>query len=210
MERLVERGPGRRSGTDERATAGMGGFLLGAAAMFAVTYSTQAILPALSAEFGVSPARAGLSISVVVVALGLGAWIWGPFSDRYGRKPFFMLGATLFVIASALCGAAGDLTFLPIDGMAQLIVFRGIQGVGGGMVIGILFTIDNGERQYIERIVIRGNNDTREYVFRREFDIAEGDAYNRALVERAEKRLRALAFVKSLKITPSPGSATRG
>ena len=62
-------------------------------------------------------------------------------SDRYGRKPFFMLGALLFVIASALCGAAGDLTFLPIDGMGQLIVFRGLQGIGGGMVTGILFTI---------------------------------------------------------------------
>jgi outer membrane protein insertion porin family len=77
----------------------------------------------------------------------------------------------------------------------------------GAGTIDILFTIDNGARQYIERIVIGGNNDTREYVFRREFDIAEGDAYNRGFVERAEKRLRALAFVKSLKITPSPGSA---
>lgn len=67
--------------------------------------------------------------------------IFASLSDRYGRKPFFMLGASLFVIASALCGAAGDLTFLPIDGMGQLIVFRGLQGIGGGMVTGILFTI---------------------------------------------------------------------
>ena len=67
--------------------------------------------------------------------------IFASLSDRYGRKPFFMLGATLFVIASALCGAAGNLTFMPIDGMGQLIVFRGLQGIGGGMVTGILFTI---------------------------------------------------------------------
>ena len=67
--------------------------------------------------------------------------IFASLSDRYGRKPFFMAGALLFVIASALCGAAGDLTFLPIDGMGQLILFRGLQGVGGGMVTGILFTI---------------------------------------------------------------------
>jgi EmrB/QacA subfamily drug resistance transporter len=67
--------------------------------------------------------------------------IFASLSDRYGRKPFFMLGALIFVIASALCGAAGDLTFLPIDGMGQLIVFRGLQGIGGGMVTGILFTI---------------------------------------------------------------------
>jgi EmrB/QacA subfamily drug resistance transporter len=67
--------------------------------------------------------------------------IFASLSDRYGRKPFFMAGALLFVIASALCGAAGDLTFLPIDGMGQLILFRGLQGIGGGMVTGILFTI---------------------------------------------------------------------
>ncbi|HKB10902.1 MAG TPA: MDR family MFS transporter [Vicinamibacterales bacterium] len=67
--------------------------------------------------------------------------IFASLSDRYGRKRFFMLGALLFVVASALCGAAGQFTFLPIDGMGQLIVFRGLQGVGGGMVIGILFTI---------------------------------------------------------------------
>ena len=67
--------------------------------------------------------------------------IFASLSDRYGRKPFFMLGALLFVIASALCGAAGDIPFMPIDGMGQLIVFRGLQGIGGGMVTGILFTI---------------------------------------------------------------------
>lgn len=67
--------------------------------------------------------------------------IFASLSDRYGRKLLFMLGATLFVAASALCGAAGEFTFLPIDGMGQLIVFRGLQGVGGGMVTGILFTI---------------------------------------------------------------------
>jgi EmrB/QacA subfamily drug resistance transporter len=67
--------------------------------------------------------------------------IFASLSDRYGRKGLFMLGATLFVVASALCGAAGEFTFLPFDGMGQLIVFRGLQGVGGGMVTGILFTI---------------------------------------------------------------------
>ena len=67
--------------------------------------------------------------------------IFASLSDIYGRKPFFMLGATLFVLTSALCGAAGKLTFLPFDGMGQLILFRGLQGIGAGMVIGLLFTI---------------------------------------------------------------------
>src|SRR4029079_12303923 len=48
--------------------------------------------------------------------------IFASLSDRYGRKPFFMLGAILFVVSSALCGAAGEFTFLAIDGMDQLIV----------------------------------------------------------------------------------------
>jgi len=67
--------------------------------------------------------------------------IFASLSDIHGRKPFFLLGATLFVLTSALCGLAGSLTFMPIDGMGQLILFRGLQGVGAGMVLGLLFTI---------------------------------------------------------------------
>jgi EmrB/QacA subfamily drug resistance transporter len=67
--------------------------------------------------------------------------IFASLSDLHGRKPFFLLGAVLFVATSALCGAAGKLTFLPFDGMGQLILFRGLQGVGAGMVMGLLFTI---------------------------------------------------------------------
>ena len=66
--------------------------------------------------------------------------IFGKLSDIYGRKWFFMSGAVLFVFASALCGAAGDLP-LPLDGMNQLILFRGLQGIGGGMITGILFAV---------------------------------------------------------------------
>ncbi len=71
----------------------------------------------------------------------------------------------------------------------------------------LVFLVDEGQRAYIERINIRGNNRTRDYVIRREFDIAEGDAYNRALVNRAERRLKNLTYFKTVKITPEPGSA---
>src|SRR5215475_10207597 len=67
--------------------------------------------------------------------------IFASLSDIHGRKPFFLLGATLFVLTSALCGAAGHVAFVPFDGMGQLILFRGLQGVGAGMVTGLLFTI---------------------------------------------------------------------
>jgi outer membrane protein insertion porin family len=73
--------------------------------------------------------------------------------------------------------------------------------------VNIVFMIDEGQRVYIERINIRGNTRTRDYVIRREFDVAEGDAYNRALVNRAERRLKNLNYFKTVKITPEPGSA---
>ena len=74
--------------------------------------------------------------------------------------------------------------------------------------VSITFGIDEGPRTYIERINVRGNTRTRDYVIRREFDISEGDAYNRALVDRAERRLKNLDFFKTVKITTEPGSSS--
>ncbi len=71
----------------------------------------------------------------------------------------------------------------------------------------IVFVVDEGPRVYIERIDIRGNTRTRDYVIRREFDIGEGDAYNKVLIDRAERRLNNLGFFKKVKITNEPGSA---
>jgi outer membrane protein insertion porin family len=73
--------------------------------------------------------------------------------------------------------------------------------------INVVFTLDDGARRYVERINIRGNTATRDEVLRREFDIAEGDAYNRGLVDAAERRLKVLPPVKSVKITTENGSA---
>src|SRR6185437_9557627 len=74
-------------------------------------------------------------------------------------------------------------------------------------IINLTFVLDEGARAYIERINIRGNTRTRDYVIRREFDLGEGDAYNRALVDRAERRLKNLNYFKTVKITNEPGSA---
>jgi outer membrane protein insertion porin family len=73
--------------------------------------------------------------------------------------------------------------------------------------VNIVYVLEEGSRAYIERINIRGNTRTRDYVIRREFDIAEGDAYNRALIDRAERRLKNLNYFKNVKITNEPGSA---
>jgi outer membrane protein insertion porin family len=74
-------------------------------------------------------------------------------------------------------------------------------------LINVVFTVEEGPRAYIERIQIRGNTRTRDWVIRREFDLAEGDAYNRALIDRAERRLKNLNYFKSVKITSEPGTS---
>jgi len=74
--------------------------------------------------------------------------------------------------------------------------------------VSVVFNVDEGPRTYIERINIRGNTRTRDYVIRREFDVSEGDAYNRALVDRAERRLKNLDYFKTVKITTEPGSSS--
>src|SRR6202050_3169106 len=73
--------------------------------------------------------------------------------------------------------------------------------------VSVVCVVDEGVRAYIERINIRGNSRTRDYVIRREFDISEGDPYNRALIDRAERRIKNLNFFKAVKITNEPGSA---
>jgi outer membrane protein insertion porin family len=74
--------------------------------------------------------------------------------------------------------------------------------------VSITFAVDEGPRTYIERINIRGNTRTRDFVIRREFDLSEGDAYNRALVDRAERRLKNLDFFKTVRIVTEPGSSS--
>ena len=73
--------------------------------------------------------------------------------------------------------------------------------------VDVTFIVDQGARAYIERINVRGNTRTRDNVIRREFDLAEGDAYNHALIDRAERRLKNLAYFKTVKITSEQGSA---
>ena len=69
------------------------------------------------------------------------------------------------------------------------------------------YEIDQGMKAYIERIDIVGNTRTRDYVIRREFDLAEGDAYNREMIARTKRRLEALGYFSSVEIKTLPGSA---
>ena len=69
------------------------------------------------------------------------------------------------------------------------------------------FDIKEGPRVYIERIDIVGNTATLDYVIRRELRVAEGDAYNRVLVDRSKQQVKALGFFKDVDIEQLPGSA---
>jgi outer membrane protein insertion porin family len=93
------------------------------------------------------------------------------------------------------------------QGFAFASVRPGADRMAQTRTINLIFTVDEGQRTYIERINITGNTKTRDYVVRREFDVAEGDAYNRALINRAERRLKNLNYFKTVKITTEPGSA---
>ncbi|WP_425418493.1 outer membrane protein assembly factor BamA [Oricola indica] len=73
--------------------------------------------------------------------------------------------------------------------------------------IDVSYVIDQGQRAFVERIEIMGNARTRDYVIRREFDLAEGDAFNQTLLRRAQRRLERLDYFERVDITTRPGSA---
>ncbi len=73
--------------------------------------------------------------------------------------------------------------------------------------IEIVYDVGEGPRVYVERIDIVGNLRTKDKVIRREFRLAEGDAFNAALLRRSRQRLNDLQFFNNVTLTPSPGSA---
>lgn len=77
-----------------------------------------------------------------------------------------------------------------------------------GRLIHVTYVVEQGPRVYIERINVVGNARTRDYVIRREIRVAEGDAYNRRLVEQARVRLQRLGFFKSVRVSTQPGSSS--
>jgi outer membrane protein insertion porin family len=73
--------------------------------------------------------------------------------------------------------------------------------------VDVVFDVKEGPRVYIDRIDIVGNTTTLDYVIRRQLNVAEGDAYNRALVDRSKNAIRGMGFFKDVDITNVPGSA---
>ena len=73
--------------------------------------------------------------------------------------------------------------------------------------VDVTFNVSEGQRVYIDRINVVGNTRTLDSVIRRELMVTEGDAFNRALLERSRNNLRALGFFKDVTVDETRGSA---
>src|SRR5262249_25592408 len=89
------------------------------------TFGIDVILPSLpttAAALGASASEIGLAMSVYLLGLGAALFVYGPLSDRIGRRPIIMFGAALLALASVGCMLARTLP--------SLLMFRTLQGVG--------------------------------------------------------------------------------
>jgi DHA1 family bicyclomycin/chloramphenicol resistance-like MFS transporter len=89
--------------------------------------STDLYLPALprmTAYFHVPEYQTNLTLTLFFIVWSLAILLWGPLSDRYGRRPVLLVGLTCYVVAGALGAVASD--------VFQLMVFRVFQAVGAG------------------------------------------------------------------------------
>jgi len=81
-------------------------------------------LPALTKGFGASLSQAQLTLTALLLAFGLSQLVWGPLSDRFGRRPVLLWGTLLYVLASVASAF--------VVSMEQLIALRALQGVAMG------------------------------------------------------------------------------
>ncbi len=84
-------------------------------------------LPAIKAEFAADLSQAQLTLSALLLAFGMSQMVWGPLSDRFGRRPILLWGLTTFTLAGLGCVLASS--------MQTLIVWRALQGAAMGAVV---------------------------------------------------------------------------
>lgn len=97
-----------------------------------VPLSTDLYLPALpemSDYFGQGAERINLTLTAFFTFYALGTLVWGPLSDRYGRKPILITGMGLYVVASSFCALTRS-----VDGLIACRIFQALGGSAGGVV----------------------------------------------------------------------------
>jgi EmrB/QacA subfamily drug resistance transporter len=87
---------------------------------------TTVALPSIAHQFGTSAAGSDSVVVVYPVCVGISIPVSGWLGDRFGGKPVLLAAMGLFTASSALCGMAGSL--------GQLVVYRGLQGLSGGLL----------------------------------------------------------------------------
>ena len=98
--------------------------------------STDLYLPALPqmmAALDSSQSYVNMTLSLFFIFFAVGILIWGPLSEKYGRKPILLIGLVLYVLFSILCALAQN--------VGQLIVFRSLQAFGGGAATAVATAI---------------------------------------------------------------------
>jgi len=102
--------------------------------------------PLIAARFSVSPARVELSLASFFIGLALGQLLYGPLSDRLGRRPTVLLGLSIYAIASMACAFAQSLEFL--------IIARFIQAIGAcaGIVVTRAVVLDRFDAKESARV----------------------------------------------------------
>lgn len=84
-------------------------------------------LPALTAGFGAPMSQAQLTLSALLLAFGVSQLLWGPLSDRFGRRPILLWGLSAYTLASIGSALAPS--------MELLIIWRVVQGAAMGAVV---------------------------------------------------------------------------
>jgi MFS transporter, YNFM family, putative membrane transport protein len=119
----------RSQGQQDPRPGALIALFLAPAFIFANMYTTQAILPVFSADFHISAPTAGLTISLLVLAVAIGSLFYGPLSDRIGRKTVMVGASALVVIPTILCGFAPNFTVLVLLRMLQGFLMPGLTSV---------------------------------------------------------------------------------
>lgn len=76
-----------------------------------------------------------------------------------------------------------------------------------GRTINVTFTIDEGQKTFVENINVNGNMRTLDEVIRREMALIEGDPFNASKLKKSEQRIKDLGFFETVQVKPQPGSA---